>query len=146
MLGKVKSLWGEFVGFAFKGNMLDLAVGFVIGGAFSSVVKAMVEDIVMPVVKAITTTASSVGPTISYQDWQFHGILIGKFIGELLNFVILAAAVFFMIVKVVGFLSKSVQKPTVAAITTKECPYCLSVIPIKATKCAHCTSEVPATA
>jgi large conductance mechanosensitive channel len=147
MLNKIKGLATEFMGFAFKGNMLDMAVGIVIGGAFSSLVKAMVEDIVMP---AITLVTSHTGKApVAYQDWAPGGIHVGTFLGELLNFVILAAAVFFMIVKVIGWLSKLLQKPapTVAPeVTTKECPMCLSVIPLKARKCAHCTSDLPVTA
>jgi large conductance mechanosensitive channel len=209
MAGKIKSLWNEFIGFAFKGNMLDLAVGIVIGGAFTTVVTAMVNDVVMPTVNGIvmpminnaataatntvakvtgastqpTTMASSQPsvagatpapaapqapapsapsgtqaaasgdkttappPMMTYEQWHIGPILIGQFLAALLNFVILAASVFFMIVKVVGWMSKSIQKPTApAAITTKECPMCLSVIPIKAKKCAHCTADLPVTA
>lgn len=84
---------------------------------------------------------------MTYEQWHIGPILIGQFLAALLNFVILAASVFFMIVKVVGWMSKSIQKPAApAAITTKECPMCLSVIPIKAKKCAHCTADLPATA
>jgi len=144
MVGKLKGLANEFIGFAFKGNMLDMAVGIVIGGAFSSLVKAMVEDIVMPSITLVTSHAGKA--PVSYQDWAPGGIHVGTFIGELLNFVILAAAVFFMIVKVVGWLTKLMQKPTPPTApepTTKECPMCLSVIPLKAKKCAHCTSDLP---
>ena len=139
----VRNLWQEFKAFALKGNLLDLAVAVVIGAAFGQVINSLVQDIIMPIVSYMLPAK------MSYTEWRIgHAekpILIGKFIGFLVNFVIVAAAVFIIIVKMLGSVMKKVTAPPPpGAPTTKECPRCLSVIPIKATKCAHCTAELPA--
>ena len=134
----VSTLWQEFKSFAFKGNMIDLAVAVVIGAAFGSVIKSIVDNIIMPLVGYVT-------PKMTYTEWHFGKILIGKFLGDLLNFLIVAFAVFITIVKLLGAVMKRVgSEPAPSEPTTKECPYCLSVIPLRATRCAHCTAELPA--
>lgn len=132
----MKHLWSEFKSFAFKGNMIDLAVGVVIGAAFGSVVKSLVDNIIMPLVSYVT-------PSMTYTDWHLGKIMIGKFMGDVISFLIVAAAVFIVIVRIVGYLmKKAVPAPAPGEPTTKECPMCLSTIPLKARKCAHCTTDL----
>src|SRR5437868_4521248 len=132
---EVRSIWQEFKTFAFKGNMIDLAVAVVIGAAFGSVIKSMVDNIIMPMVAYVT-------PKMAYTEWHIGRIMLGKFLGDLLNFMIIAFAVFITIVKLLGTVVKRVgREPEPGEPTTKECPFCLSVIPIKAIKCAHCTAD-----
>ncbi len=193
-LGKTISTgWQEFKAFAFKGNMIDLAVAVVIGAAFSGVINSLVKDIIMPSISYVTTAASTassaakeaaekaaekVGATSKSTetqpgaisepatappaapappaaappadekpvniDWKIGRINIGNFIGQLINFVLIAFAVFLVIVKMLGSVMKRVGgTPKPSEPTTKECPYCLSVIPIRAVKCANCTADLP---
>ena len=132
----MNQLWSEFKTFAFKGSMIDLAVGVVIGAAFGSVVKSLVDNIIMPLVSYVT-------PGMNYTDWHLGRILIGKFIGDIISFLIIAIAVFMVIVKIMGYLMKrAVPSPVPGEPTTKECPMCLSTIPLKARKCGHCTADL----
>jgi large conductance mechanosensitive channel len=134
----VRSFWNDFKGFAFKGNMIDLAVAVVIGAAFSNVIKSIVDNIIMPLVAYLT-------PKMTYTDWHLGKIMIGKFLGDLLNFLIVTFAVFITIVKLLGMLMKKVgpneEAPREPA--TKDCPFCLSSIPYRATKCSQCTADLP---
>jgi len=208
----LKRLFAEFKAFAFKGNMIDLAVAVVIGAAFSGVINSLVKDIVMPTIfmatsavkeaKDVTvhaaqkaaekvgvttkpttepTTQASTQPTtlpaavaavppaglvaeaaapapppplpakvdetvpkkVVELNWKIGAIDIGHFIAELLNFVIVAFAVFLIIVKLLGSVMKKVGgTPKPDEPTTRECPECLSIIPLKAKRCAHCTAVV----
>jgi large-conductance mechanosensitive channel len=242
------SLWAEFKTFAFKGNMIDLAVAVVIGAAFSGVINSLVQDMIMPGIIYLTTTAAeakekatnivagpatapappqatdeekanaaallaTAGKNISvsmtplvkaYQDvqtlqgmkaklptdvqgqidkesadllsiqqangmaapappppppapaqpkavefnWKVGPFNVGSFIGSLINFLLIAAAVFVTIVKLLGSVMKRMGPKETAPSepVTKECPFCLSIIPIKARKCSHCTADLPATA
>jgi large conductance mechanosensitive channel len=130
-------LWREFKGFALKGNMIDLAVAVVIGGAFGAVVNSLVKNILMPLVSYVTPGKEG------YLTWKLGRVEVGAFLGDLVNFMILAVAMFVLIVKVLGTIEKAVKlrKPDEPVI--KECPYCLSKIPSKAVKCAQCTSDLP---
>ena len=134
-------LWQEFKSFAMKGNMLDLAVAVVVGGAFGAIVSSLVADLIMPAVSYVMPAG------MSYEEWKLGNdkkpIRIGKFLAAVVNFLIVAIAVFIVIVKVVGGMMKRVGgTPRADEPTTRECPRCLSVIPLKATRCAHCTSEL----
>jgi large conductance mechanosensitive channel len=140
MVGK---LWNEFKAFAFKGNMIDLAVAVVIGGAFGKIVTAMVNDIIMPIVGYAT---SILHIPSDYQAWHLGNFKVGDLLSEIIQFLLIATSVFIVIVKIVGaIMSKATAQAaaTPSAPTTKECPECLSVIPIKAKKCAFCTSDLP---
>lgn len=133
------SLWQEFKAFAMKGNMIDLAVAVVIGAAFGDIIKSLVGDVIMPLISYIT-------PKMPYADWHLGKVMIGHFINNCVYFFIIAGAVFIVIVKLLGAVMKATAgTPKPSEPTTKECPFCLSVIPIKATRCAHCTSELSAT-
>ena len=147
----------EFKEFALKGNIVDMAVGVVIGGAFGTIVSSLVSDIVMPLISSVTgnidftnkfVVLSGSGDTYTtLADAQAAGantLNYGTFITNVINFLIIAAVMFFIIKKVFGALNniKKKEEPAKEEPTTKECPYCLSVIPIKATRCPHCTSEI----
>jgi large conductance mechanosensitive channel len=133
-----RRLWDEFKSFAFKGNLIDLAVAVVLGAAFSDVIKAVVSDLVMPIVGLFQGKSEG-----SYEKWMVWHFPIGHLIGALLNFVIIAGAVFVVIVKLLGTVMKAAHRPAPEGEpTTRECPRCLSVISIKATKCAYCTADV----
>lgn len=138
----------DFKKFAFKGNVVDLAVGVVIGGAFGKIVSAVVADFVMPLVSLILPSG----------DWRSNGIVLragatpkddvilkyGDLLGAVLDFFVVALALFVIVSKIIkaaeGRLGKS-EAP--AAPTTKECPACCETVPIKATRCKFCTSELP---
>jgi len=132
----------EFKKFAFKGNVVDMAVGVIIGAAFAAIVTSLVNDIISPLLGLLVKvnfselTAKIGGVTIKY----------GSFIMAVINFVIVALCLFLVIRSVnraasrINELTGNNTKPEP---TTKKCPYCLSEIPIKATRCPHCTSQLP---
>ena len=129
-------LWQEFKSFAFKGNMIDLAVAVVIGAAFGKVIDSIVRNVITPIIGYVT-------PNMDFSQWHIGRIMIGHLLNDVISFLIVAASVFLVIVKVMGTLMKKASTaPAPADPVTKECPHCLSVIPIKATKCGHCTSEL----
>jgi large conductance mechanosensitive channel len=134
----LSTLWADFKAFALKGNLIDLAVAVVLGAAFAKLIDAVVKDVVMPVVSLITP-----GRGRGYETWVLWRFPIGHLLAELLNFLIVAAAVFVVIVKMLGSVVKKAAVPPAAAEpVTKECPFCLSIIPLKAVRCGHCTSDL----
>jgi large conductance mechanosensitive channel len=124
----------EFQEFALKGNVVDLAVAVIIGGAFGKIVSSFVADVVMPIVN----------PLIPGGDWRKltlpPGINIGSFMGSIVDFVIIAL-VLFLTLRTLAKFKKSEVAPT-AAPTLRECPHCLEMVPIAATRCRACTSEL----
>jgi large conductance mechanosensitive channel len=140
----VRHVWQEFKQFAFKGNMIDLAVGVIIGAAFGRVVSSLVDHVFMPLVAALGAGGRG------YEKWSFwlngSEIKYGQFIGSLVYFLIVAVVVFVIIMKLLGSVLKRVAPPTASEPTQKECPLCLSNIPMKARRCAHCTADLPVTA
>ena len=137
----MRSWMDEFKAFILRGNMVDLAVAVVIGAAFGAVITSLVKDIIMPIIGAF-------GGKPSFDDYWFaingSQINIGTFITALVAFLILAAVVFFFVVKPVNWLMARRKTETPVDPTTRECPYCLSSIPAAATRCAFCTSVVSA--
>ncbi len=147
-------MWKEFKEFAVKGNVLDMAVGIIIGAAFGTIVQSLVKDVIMPPIGfllgnvdfsnlfwTIKEGIEIAGPYATVDAAQKAGavtINFGVFINALISFLIVTFAVF-MIVKTFNKLKKKEESPS-AAPTIKDCPYCFSSIPIKATKCGHCTS------
>ena len=130
----------EFKEFVLRGNVVDLAVAVVIGGAFGKIVTAFSADIITPLIGLPGKV------DLSNLNKTFHGakFAFGDFLNTVISFIILAAIVFFLVVKPLNYLmSLRKTEPPVAA-TTRECPYCLSSIPLAATRCAFCTAEVPA--
>lgn len=134
--GIVRRFLDDFKAFAFKGNMIDLAVAVVIGAAFKTVIDAVVSDVIMPIVSVVT-------PHLPYQEWHLWRFPIGHLLNQLLNFLIVAFAVFITVVKLSqAVLTRASRASAPGEPTTRECPFCLSVIPIKAKKCAHCTADL----
>ena len=125
----------EFKAFAMRGNVLDLAVAVIVGGAFGKIVGSLVNDIIMPLVGLAMG-----GVNFSGQAFTIGAAVIkwGAFIKTVIDFIIIAFVIF-MIVKAANATKKA---PPPADPTTKECPHCFSVISIKATRCPHCTSEL----
>ena len=153
----MKKIWSEFKEFAVKGNAVDLAVGVIIGAAFGSVITSLVKDVIMPPISLLTggldfsnqfviLRAAKDGSTAFHTPadavragaitWNY-----GNFITLLINFFIVAAAVF-LVVRVINEL----RKPAAKVPDMKDCPACAMKIPIKATRCPHCTSELAETA
>ncbi|NLT19762.1 MAG: large-conductance mechanosensitive channel protein MscL [Syntrophomonadaceae bacterium] len=139
----------EFREFAIKGNMVDLAIGFIIGAAFSKIVTSLVNDIIMPPIGLLLGKVDFANLYINLSDKQFANmaeavaadapiIKYGVFINNILDFIIVAL-VLFIIIKNINRLKRNEEA---AEPDTKDCPFCLSNIPVKATRCAHCTSEV----
>jgi large conductance mechanosensitive channel len=134
------SIVTEFKEFVLRGNVIDLAVGVIVGGAFGGIVTALVKDIITPLIGLPgKVDLSNLNTTIHGAKFAF-----GDFLNTLVSFVILAAVVFFVIVKPVNYLMSLRKTEMPVAAVTRECPECLSSIPLKATRCAFCTAEVAA--
>jgi large conductance mechanosensitive channel len=148
----------EFKDFAMRGNVVDMAVGIIIGAAFGKIVTSVIDDLIMPIVgKAIGNVdftnlyvplsdkiqkVNEVWPALADAKKLGPVFAYGNFITIIINFIILAFCIF-MVVKGMNTLKKKMEAPAVAAApTTKECPQCASSIPIKAKRCPHCTSQV----
>lgn len=139
---RAAGLLNDFKTFILRGNVVDLAVGIMIGAAFSNVVQALVKDIITPLIPAPSTSGlSSFAPVIPGIGTKF---LVGDFINAIIAFLILALVIFFFVVKPVNALTARLKpKEAPGAPTTRDCPFCLSTVPIKATRCAYCTSQLP---
>lgn len=130
----------EFKQFLLRGNVVDLAVAFVIGAAFAAVVTALVRDIITPLIAAIFGK-----PDFSNLGFILHKshFLYGDLLNFVITFVIVAAVIFFLVVVPINAMIARSRKQPPADPTTRKCPECLSEIPIDARRCAHCTSQVP---
>ncbi len=130
----------EFKQFLLRGNVVDLAVGVVIGAAFGTVVNALVTDILTPFISAIAKVPDFSGLAFTIRGSHF---MYGHFINALISFILVAATIFFFILKPMNHLiSKSKAGEEPAEPNTKKCPECMSEIPIDAKRCAHCTQVV----
>jgi len=129
----------EFKQFLLRGNVVDLAVGVVIGSAFGTVVTALVADLLTPLIAAIAKVPDFSGLAFTVNGSKF---MLGHFINSLISFVLVAAAVFFFVVKPMNLLVARSRKEAPAAPATKKCKECLSDIPIDAKRCAHCMQVV----
>ena len=129
----------EFKQFLLRGNVVDLAVGVVIGAAFGTVVTALVSDLLTPLIAAIARVPdfSNLIFTLNGSEFKY-----GHFINALISFVLVATAVFFFVVKPMNLLVSRSRSGVPADPTTKKCPECLSEIPISAKRCSHCTQLV----
>ena len=126
----------EFKTFLLRGNVVDLAVGVVIGAAFGTVVNAVVTDLLTPLIAAVAQV-----PDFSGLSFTLRGssIMYGHLVNALLSFVLVAAAIFFFVVKPMNLLiTRSHKEPPIDP-ATRKCPACLSEIPLAATRCAYCT-------
>jgi large conductance mechanosensitive channel len=130
----------EFKAFIFRGNIVDLAVAVVIGIAFGAVITALVADIITPLIAAIFGSHDFSALTFTINNSTF---LYGAFINAVISFVLIAAAVFFVVVKPMNAMAARRTKEEPAA-TTRDCPECLSEIPLAAKRCRFCTAEVGA--
>jgi len=143
----------EFKAFILRGNVLDLSIAVIIGGAFGAIVNSLVKDILMPPLGLllggvnfgdlfISLNGQAYGSLKAAQDVGAPTLNYGLFIQAVINFLIIAFVIF-LIVRTVNRLQRPQPAPP-APTTTKDCPYCLSSIPLKATRCPHCTSELKA--
>lgn len=135
----------DFKKFAFKGNVVDLAVGVVIGGAFGKIVSALVADLFMPIVALILPSG----------DWRANGVVLrtatdpkdnviikyGDFFGAVLDFMVIALVLFIVVSRILKAAEGRILKPKAEEVTTKECPFCCETVPLKATRCKFCTSQ-----
>ncbi|MBO5469592.1 MAG: large conductance mechanosensitive channel protein MscL [Lachnospiraceae bacterium] len=129
----MKKFIEEFKAFALKGNVMDMAVGVIIGGAFSGIVTSLTDNFINPILKFLTA-----GARYSLQD---VGGFASNFLSAVVNFLIMAF-ILFCIMKAINKAMSFGKKPEVEEKTTKICPYCRYEIPIEATRCGHCTSEL----
>ncbi len=147
-MGMVK----EFKEFAMRGNVVDMAVGIIIGGAFGKIVSSMVGDILMPPIGKAMGGVNFADKFINLSDGNYQSlaeakaagaavIAYGSFINVVIDFIIVAFCIFLLIKGMNAMKKKPAPTPATGPIS-KDCPYCQSTIPIKATRCAHCTSEV----
>lgn len=145
----------EFKEFALRGSVVDLAVGIVIGSAFTSIVNSLVSDILMPPIGLLLGNADfsdffvllkageTPPPYLTLADAQAAGAVTfnyGQFLNTIIGFIIIAFALF-LLIRSINRLKRKEKKPTEEP-TTKECPHCFTTIPIKATRCPNCTSEL----
>jgi large conductance mechanosensitive channel len=148
----------EFKEFAMRGNVIDMAVGIIIGAAFGTIVKSLVSDVIMPPIGLllgnvdfsnlfiVLKQGATAGPYASLADAKAAGavsINFGVFLDTVISFIIVAFALFLLIRSINKLKRKEEALPPEP--TTKECPYCFSTIPIKATRCGYCTSELKRT-
>ncbi len=135
----MKKFFKEFKEFAMRGNVIDLAVGVIIGGAFKGIVDSLVKDVISPVIGLVAKEDFS-GLVVNVMGVELR---YGSFITAIINFIIMAFVIF-LFVKGVNALSKIGKKEeaVIEAVTTKKCPYCCSEVAIEASRCPHCTSEL----
>ena len=129
----------EFRQFILRGNLVDLAVAVVIGTAFTALITSLVKNIITPLIAAIAGKPDFSGLVFTINGSEFS---YGDFINALLSFLIIAAVVFFLIIKPVNVLMERFQPDTATDVTTRPCPECLSDIPRLASRCAFCTARV----
>ncbi len=135
----MKKFFKEFKEFISKGNVMDLAVGVIIGGAFTAIVNSLVNDIVTPLLSLITGGFDFSSLAVSLGEGEEAAVLsYGAFISAIINF-LLTALVIFIIIKSINKFRKKTEEP---APTTKMCPFCKEKIALDATRCPHCTSEL----
>lgn len=137
----MKKFLQEFKAFALRGNVMDLAIGVIIGAAFQAIINSLVQDIISPLIGLIANTDLSA--------LQFYildvPIRYGSFLTAVINFIIMAFAIFLLVktMNIVASLGKKNKDEEPSVPTTKTCPYCMSEIDIAASRCPHCTSEIP---
>jgi len=150
-------MFKEFKDFALRGNVMDMAVGIIIGAAFSTSVNSLVKDILMPPFGWLLggvdfknfyltiKTGTPTGPYLSLADAQASGAVTvnyGLFINAIISFLIVALAMFLLIRAINRLQEGKTEEDQETAPTTRECPYCFTSIPLKATRCPHCTSQL----
>jgi large conductance mechanosensitive channel len=138
--GYMRGIGTEFKEFLLRGNVVDLAVAVVIGAAFGAVVTSLVENMVTPLIAAIGGQ-----PDFSEISFTINGSVfgLGLFLNAVIAFVIVAAVIFFIVVKPMNMITERAKTEDPADPTDRKCPACLSDVPIAATRCAFCTSDLP---
>ena len=126
----------EFKSFIMKGNVIDLAVAVVVGAAFGKIITAFVDGIVMPLVTMVLPA------NIKWEEWVLGKFRVGAVLGATVNFLIISLVIFLVLVKLLQKLTHKNENVPLIASTTRECPACLEQVPIKATRCKHCTSQL----
>jgi large conductance mechanosensitive channel len=151
-------LFDEFKKFAMRGNVIDMAVGVILGAAFGKIITSLVTDVLMPPIGLLLGKVNFSALFINLTSQSFATIAdakaagaptinYGMFINTVIDFLIVAIVVFLMVRQFNKLMERTKKPEAPAAPTTRDCPYCLSSVPLKATRCAHCTSELkPATA
>ena len=134
MSGKVKNFIEEFKAFALRGNMMDMAVGIIIGGAFTGIVTSLTDNFINPILNFVTGAET-------YTLQNVAGFA-SSFVSELVNFFIMAFVLFCLLKGVNKLMSLGKKPEAETAPTTKKCPYCMSESDIAATRCPHCTSQL----
>ena len=134
----MKNFMNEFKKFICRGNVMDMAVGVIIGGAFTAIVTSLVNDVINPVLGIFG------GMNFDQLVWNVNGaeIAYGKFITAVINFLIMALIIFLIVRTMNKISDKYSKKEEPKALTTKKCPYCKSDIALDATRCPHCTSQL----
>ncbi|HPO96321.1 MAG TPA: large conductance mechanosensitive channel protein MscL [Elusimicrobiales bacterium] len=146
-------MFKDFKEFIMRGNVVDMAVGVIIGGAFGKIVSSLVNDIIMPPIGMLTGGVDFSNLYLNLSGKEYSSLAeaqkagaatinYGVFLNTVINFLIISAAIFIMISQINKLKAKLEKPAPVAPPLTKECPYCISVIPIKAVKCAHCGSDL----
>ncbi|MBO4376682.1 MAG: large-conductance mechanosensitive channel protein MscL [Lachnospiraceae bacterium] len=137
----MKSFIKEFKEFISRGNVMDMAVGIIIGGAFTAIVNSLVNDVIMPLISLLTGGFDFSELCVVLGEGEGAATLnYGAFISAVINFLLIALVIFCLIKSINKFKKK--QEEEAAEPTTKECPFCCETISIKATKCPHCGSEL----
>jgi large conductance mechanosensitive channel len=136
----IKNFLNEFKTFAMRGNVMDMAVGIIIGAAFGKIVTSLVEDVIMPPIGWVLGNVDFSNLVLKLNDDV--AIKYGAFLNTVISFIIVAFAVFILIKAINTLQAKMIKEEAEAAPTTKKCPYCCSDVAIEATRCPHCTSQI----
>ena len=150
---KAKGFVGEFREFIMRGNVMDMAVGVIIGGAFQAIINSLVNDIIMPVITLLTGGIDFTNWFVALDGGKYATLAAaqeagaatlnyGVFITAIINFLLMALVIFLLVKTLNKLAEKAKKEKEEAAPTTKICPHCMSEIDIKATRCPHCTSEL----
>jgi len=152
---QTSSVWKEFRHFIARGNVVDLAVGVIIGAAFGKIVTTLVEGIVMPPIGLLLgkidftslfyVLDASKGIPVSLADAKAKGVPViayGQLVNDVISFLVIAAVVFLLVRQINAIKSAVEAPPPSAAATTKECPFCISKVPLQASRCPQCTSAI----
>ena len=139
----MKTFMNEFKEFISRGSVMDMAVGIIIGGAFTAIITALVDNIIMPVISALFGG-------ISFEQWNIvmgsgeeaPVLGLGTFVAAVINFLLIALVIFLMIRALNRAAALKKKEEAAEEVTTKVCPFCKSEIPVEATRCPHCTSEL----
>ena len=145
-------MWKEFKAFVMRGNVLDLAVAVIIGAAFGKIISSLVGDVIMPPIGRVLGKVDFSGLYINLSGTSYPSLQAAKsagaatinyglFLNATVDFLIVAF-VLFLVIRTANRMQQAIAKPAVAPAATKECPYCCSVIPVKAKRCGFCTSNL----